>query len=451
MLDKPGLTCSPNGCEPERPGPNADFCTRQALPLFFHPYMNRHILSIATALLLLTPPIYADRAIWNLDATSGDWNKAANWTPASVPNGPIDVAIFTMSSTFTLGPTAATEVNSIIFADERLFVIQPTTGSLTISGAGIINNNSITQSFVSSSDSGPIIFTNNAKAGTHVAFTASGGNPGGRIQFTGNADAAASIFENFGGGTDAGSNGMTEFFDNSTAASATFTNYRGVYSFDLGGLTIFHDTSTAANAIFINMVGAGGAFPGEVDFLDASTAADATFANGGYIKFEDSSTAANAVMTQGDNVGNFGFTFFYGNSTAGNAAITILNGGLRFSDESSAGSSTIIGDYTGGGPSVTFDPGTTLDHATLISNGSSYSINSTAGSGNIIINAPGGVYCNDADSCTLTVNGAASDIFGGAAAFRRQYRQQYADRERRHRSGQECRWLIGVRRISQRQ
>ncbi|PYI95728.1 MAG: hypothetical protein DMF00_15655 [Verrucomicrobia bacterium] len=31
--------------------------------------------------------IYANSATWNLQPTSGDWNTAINWTPATVPNG----------------------------------------------------------------------------------------------------------------------------------------------------------------------------------------------------------------------------------------------------------------------------------------------------------------------------------------------------------------------------
>jgi len=43
--------------------------------------------------------IYADSATWNLNPTSNDWNTAANWTPATVPDGPLDVATFAVSNT----------------------------------------------------------------------------------------------------------------------------------------------------------------------------------------------------------------------------------------------------------------------------------------------------------------------------------------------------------------
>jgi hypothetical protein len=61
----------------------------------------RHPLSalLLCGLLLLIPnaPAQAGSATWNLNPTSGDWNTAANWTPATVPNGADDVATFATS------------------------------------------------------------------------------------------------------------------------------------------------------------------------------------------------------------------------------------------------------------------------------------------------------------------------------------------------------------------
>src|SRR5262249_2932023 len=40
----------------------------------------------------------ADSATWNLNPVDNDWNHPANWTPATVPNGPSDVATFGISN-----------------------------------------------------------------------------------------------------------------------------------------------------------------------------------------------------------------------------------------------------------------------------------------------------------------------------------------------------------------
>src|SRR4029077_5024945 len=55
----------------------------------------------------------AGSATWDLDPISGDWNTAANWTPASVPNGPADIATFGLSNTTFVSISEDTQVNSI--------------------------------------------------------------------------------------------------------------------------------------------------------------------------------------------------------------------------------------------------------------------------------------------------------------------------------------------------
>ena len=53
---------------------------------------------ISIAFLPTLATVHAGSATWNLHPTSGDWDTAANWTPATVPNGPADIATFSTSS-----------------------------------------------------------------------------------------------------------------------------------------------------------------------------------------------------------------------------------------------------------------------------------------------------------------------------------------------------------------
>ena len=53
---------------------------------------------ISIAFLPTLATVQAGSATWNLHPTSGDWDTAANWTPATVPNGPADIATFSTSS-----------------------------------------------------------------------------------------------------------------------------------------------------------------------------------------------------------------------------------------------------------------------------------------------------------------------------------------------------------------
>src|SRR4026207_2002098 len=65
--------------------------------------------------LLFSNLVYAGSATWNLNTASGDWNTATNWTPATVPNGPADIATLGVSNSTDVSVSTATEVDGIIF------------------------------------------------------------------------------------------------------------------------------------------------------------------------------------------------------------------------------------------------------------------------------------------------------------------------------------------------
>src|SRR5438445_7315261 len=132
-------------------------------------------------------PVYADSATWNANPVDSDWSNPANWTPATVPNGPNDVATFGVSSTTDISITASIEVNSIVFSPgASAFIITPSPANgaivLTISGAGITNDSGITQNFVTYGDedsSSFISLTGSATAGSGTLLTCNGGPAGG--------------------------------------------------------------------------------------------------------------------------------------------------------------------------------------------------------------------------------------------------------------------------------
>ena len=59
--------------------------------------------------------VYAGSATWNLNPTSGEWNTAANWTPATVPDDPSDVATFGLSNQTSVVLNANVELDQIVF------------------------------------------------------------------------------------------------------------------------------------------------------------------------------------------------------------------------------------------------------------------------------------------------------------------------------------------------
>jgi autotransporter-associated beta strand protein len=339
----------------------------------------------------------AGSATWNLNPTSGDWNTAANWTPATVPNGAVDNATFGVSNTVTVSLSVNTTVGSAIFtAGASAFTITNPGFSLTIDGPGVINNSSVTQNFVCNGDSvvqgGLIAFTGNASAGRQNTYT-SNGVPGGQssssISFFDNTTAGSASFVANGSSLDAA--GLVDFFGNSTASTGNFTLNGSTTGAGAGGVATFHEQSNAGNA---NLTTFGGvASGGEVVFLDAASAATCTITN-------------NAVLPGGSAAGR---TYFGGSSTGGNAAITNLGGTstgtisgyTSLTDGATAGDAVITneggGADFGGGGYTFFYLGGNGGNATLISNGGAttnadpgftqFAVGSNAGNATLIANS----------------------------------------------------------------
>ena len=59
--------------------------------------------------------VYAGSATWNLNATSGEWNTAANWTRASLPEGASRVAAFGLSNQTSVVLNANVELDQMVF------------------------------------------------------------------------------------------------------------------------------------------------------------------------------------------------------------------------------------------------------------------------------------------------------------------------------------------------
>ena len=318
--------------------------------------------------------VHAGSATWDLNPASGDWNNAANWTPATVPDGSADTATFAVSSTTAISISANTIVDGITFAPgaSSFTITASPFFALTIRGVGITNNSGTTQNFVATRNfSFPqqIVFTNSATAGTSTIFTNNngiGGFGGGITIFLDTSTAGNGTFINMSGTVSGPFQGGTEFRGSSTAGSATIINHGGTVSgFSPGGETNFFGTSTASNATITNNgATVSGAFGGETDFFQTPTAGSATIINhGGTVSgafggttlfdgFEGSPTAGSATIINdgGTASGAFGGTtrFFIGTPTADSATL-IANAGLGggqggtilFEDNSTGGTSRI--------------------------------------------------------------------------------------------------------------
>lgn len=250
--------------------------------------------TVAMLLLLLSTAssTFADSATWKTNPGSGDWNTASNWTPPTIPNGPLDTAAFAFSNTTGVsvsGPNT-TEVDGIVFnagASAFTITVSPNV-SLYFVGIGITNNSGITQNFVTTVNGagrqGVINFTHSATAGSGTFFTNNGGtvsnNPGGIVEFYDTSTAGNGTFINNGSAVSDARGGATVFFSN--AGNGTFINNGGTFSGAGGGETVFEVGSTAGNATLIANGGLDGGAGGRIGFVSSrgGTARVEVFGNG---------------------------------------------------------------------------------------------------------------------------------------------------------------------------
>lgn len=209
---------------------------------------------------------FAGSATWNLSPTSGDWNNAANWTPATVPNGPSDTATFNLSNTTNVFLSAVTEANGVVFGSDAgpfTISVNPTT-ILTIDSGGVVNNSSAMQNVVVETDS-RILFQGSASAGSQVSYEIKAMDESsifpGAIIFFGTSSAGAATLVARGGIFEAG--GAVQFTDASNGGDCTVIVEGATKRFafpaflDFGGIT--EPPPTAGNGNYIIM---GGAVPG---------------------------------------------------------------------------------------------------------------------------------------------------------------------------------------------
>jgi hypothetical protein len=302
----------------------------------------------------------ADSATWNLNPTSGDWNTAANWTPATVPNGPNDTATFASSNITFVSFSDYTEVNTIVFdAGASPFTIVINFFP-SISGGGIINNSGQIQNFFVTVFN-TFTFRNSASAGTLTVFTNFTNEcyEGGNTLFLDTSTAGSGTFISYGTPLCSGP-GATSFFNSSTAGNGTFINNGGPYAEGPGGFTLFYDASTADNGTFTNNGGIGYLCDGgSTQFFGASTGGNGNFTNnaatdlsagGGVTKFSDTSSASNSTLIAngGVNGADGGSIQFWGDSTGGTARVEVFdNGSLQISNHNAPG--VTVGSIEGTG------------------------------------------------------------------------------------------------------
>ena len=363
------------------------------------------VYSIAATVLALSAQIsLAGSATWLSSPQDSAWENANNWTPGGPPNGSSDVATFAQSSQRDVNVSTSEEVNSIVFtSNSNSFSLHISPGGafggeLIISGTGVINNNSVLQTFYTRNE-GQIIFNNASRAASaHMSifnggFAGLGDDTTGRTTFNDRSSAGGAAIVNSEATGFNGDIGRTIFNGASTADHASITNYGPGGSHGAGGQTTFNNTSTAANASIDN----GGT--GEVStvissslttFNDTSIAGYATITNQGGVGFDQASLG--------------GATIFDGSSTA-NGAMVIANGGVN---GAAGGRILFRGASMGGTARVkVFDNG----HLDISGHQSNLTVGSIEGSGNIRLGA------NNLTVGTRNINTSFSGTISGTGSL----------------------------------
>lgn len=280
-------------------------------------------------------------SVWKA-STNKNWSTNGNWSNG-VPNSSTVVAQFTNTSVQPeVVVNAAFEVDRIEFTTGTLaHTFSLKNGSnLTLSGSGIVNGSTATQTFdlkSSSTAAARIAFTNSATAGNAAIIAQGTSSYAGAIDFlnTSSAGSAQLTLEKYGAAT---------FDDTATAATAKITIQ------DTGSVVTFQGSSTAASAN-INV-----SANGSLVFTGNATAGSATI-DSTQLDFSGSATAGHAAIT------THGPTFFRDSSTAGNATINVTGGGgLTFSGQSSVGNASVVLSNSAG---IAFEGNATIGSGTI--------------------------------------------------------------------------------------
>ena len=320
-------------------------------------------------------PVRATDATWNNPATvtgmfggTFDYNAAANWTPAIVPDG---------TAFFGVSTTTIVEVNNVppvTTVGGWTFNVGASAYTFSIVNAAMLNFN------------GAGIAINGGSAVMDVFPTAV-------VQFQNSSTAGSATFDN---------NGATTFQDTSTAGSANITN----------GLVLeFQGNSTAGTATIVNNAA--------TIFGNSSTAGNAAITNNGLLSFDDSSTAGNAGIT------NSG-TLFFG-QTGDTTYTGVISGGGTV-DKTGTGTLIMTNTNTYNG-ATTIDGGTLqVDGSIALSSVGVNSGGTLGGNGTVgptTVNS-GGTLSPGASIGTLNVTGDLT--FNAGSTYKVEVSPTAADR-----------------------
>jgi len=268
--------------------------------------MRAHLLTTTAAVALLAAlPARAQDATWLVNPGSGNFNTAANWTPATVPTG---TAFFGPSNTTLIAfqPFTTTSIGTLQFnanAPAYSFITSDgITTSISITGTGIVNGSSNAPTFIIGNQAN-IFFRNASTAGNATIIT----NAGGLTAFVDSATGGNARFITTAGGA----------FDITSLSSGAMTagSIEGAGTFSLGPNQLTVGSNNLSTEVSGVIRGTGGSLiktgSGVMALSGVNTYTGATTVNAGVLVVNGSIASSNlttvnsgAVLLGGGTVGS---------------------------------------------------------------------------------------------------------------------------------------------------
>lgn len=264
--------------------------------------------SLLAALSIFLSALPAFSQTWVSVPSSGDWDTAANWTPATVPALATDTAVFNTSSTTAVTLNAGHLLDGITFNGGASSYLITNTVSLYLEGAGFVNNSGAAQTVL---NNGSMFFEFSSSAGSVSLITKNS------LSFLNDSTAGSGYLEN---------SANLYFSNNASAGSAAITN---------SGTLWFQNDSTAGTAVINDS--------GGIVFFHDSSAANAAITNTATLYFTDNATAGGSTITSKN-----GSTLYFTTASSGGTARLINQAGATM-DLSGHPSSLAVGSIEGAG------------------------------------------------------------------------------------------------------
>ena len=202
-------------------------------------------------------PASATAQTWLPSPGSGDWNTAANWNPATVPDNPAAAVVFGTSSRSSVSLSDQVAISSLTFNGTTAYTLDLNGQLMVVNGAGMTNNSGLTQHITVN---GTLDFKNST-AGSNIAYSVQGS--GSVAQFQNSSTLGTATFT-------VGSGATLQMIDSSSAFNAKVINNGTLLMEKSDGVLSVGSLTGSGNVVFSTQNGGAAAQTLMVGTLNSS-------------------------------------------------------------------------------------------------------------------------------------------------------------------------------------